>query len=71
MLHPQIVEKFGRRFDASDQQVVSCAGASDIEQVAFGIVDLLQIGIVADRLDALLPTHFPAAILVEGATPGR
>jgi hypothetical protein len=30
------------------------AGAGNVDQVTLGIIDLLQIGIVADRLDALL-----------------
>ena len=28
--------------------------AGDVEQMALGVIDLLQIGVVADRLDALL-----------------
>ncbi len=30
------------------------AGAGDVEQVALGVVNFLQIGVVADRLDARL-----------------
>jgi hypothetical protein len=31
--------------------VISCAGAGDIEQVSLGVVDLLQVCVVADGLD--------------------
>ena len=41
-------------FDARHQQMIPRAGAGDVEQVALGVVDFLQIGVVADRLDALL-----------------
>jgi hypothetical protein len=44
----------GGGLDAGDQQMVASAGASDVEQVAFGVVDLLQVGLVGDVLDALL-----------------
>ena len=50
----EVVQKFGYWVDAGNQQMISGAGAGDVEQVALGVIDLLQIGIVADRLDALL-----------------
>ena len=53
-LSVEIIEKLRRRLDARDQQMIARAGAGDVEQVALGVVDLLQIGVVADRLDALL-----------------
>ena len=34
--------------------MVSCARAGDVEQVAFSVINFLQIGVVADRFDALL-----------------
>jgi hypothetical protein len=36
------------------QQVIFCARTGDVEQVAFGVIDFLQIGVVAYCLDALL-----------------
>jgi len=33
--------------------VVACIRACDIEQVALGIIDLLEVGFVGDVLDAL------------------
>jgi hypothetical protein len=49
----EIVEEFRRRFDAGDEEMVAGAGAGDVEEVAFGVVDLLEVGIVRDRLDPL------------------
>ncbi len=37
-LHPQIIQKLGRRLDAGDQKVISRTGAGDVEEVAFGVV---------------------------------
>jgi hypothetical protein len=34
--------------------MVARTRAGDVEQVAFGVIDLLQVGIVSDRFDALL-----------------
>jgi Peptidase family M28 len=50
----EIVEKFGDWGDASHQKVVAGARASDVEQMALGVVDLLQVGLVAHALDPLL-----------------
>ena len=52
--HPQIIEKFRCRFDARDQQMIPRAGARNVEQVAFGVVDFFQIRVVGRRLDPLL-----------------
>ncbi|MEK7836120.1 MAG: hypothetical protein AAB298_08230, partial [Pseudomonadota bacterium] len=37
----QIIEKFRRRFRAGHEQVIACAGAGDVQQVAFGVVDFV------------------------------
>jgi hypothetical protein len=50
----QIVQEFGCRIDACDQQMISCTGACDIEQMSLGVVDLLQVLGVADGLDPIL-----------------
>ena len=34
--------------------MIASSGAGDVEQVALGVIDFLQIGVVADGLDALL-----------------
>jgi hypothetical protein len=49
-----VVYEFGYRLDAGNQQMIPRAGAGDVEQVALGVIDLLQISVVTDRLDALL-----------------
>ena len=50
----QVVEKLRSGFHAGDEQMVSGAGAGDIEQVAFGVVDFLEVCIIADRSNPLL-----------------
>jgi hypothetical protein len=50
----EILEELGSWADAGDQQVVAGASAGDIEQVPLGIVDVFEIGLVGDVLDALL-----------------
>src|ERR1019366_7004905 len=49
-----VVHEFGYWLDDGNQQMIPRAGAGDVEQVAFGVVHFLQVGIVAYRLDALL-----------------
>jgi hypothetical protein len=39
----QVVEKLRSGLDAGDEQMVSGSGAGYIEQVAFGVVYLLQV----------------------------
>ena len=50
----QILQELGRRLDTGDQQMIAGAGAGDVQQVPLCVVDILEIGIVGDRLDALL-----------------
>jgi len=50
----QVIKEFGCRHYARDKQMISGAGAGDIEQVAFGVIDLLEIRVVADSLNAFL-----------------
>jgi hypothetical protein len=57
----QIIKKLRRRLDTRDEQMVSRPCAGDIEQVALGIIDFLQIRIVADRLDALLQGNYSSS----------
>lgn len=47
-------KKLGRRLDARDQQVITGAGAGDVQRLALGVVDLLQVCVVAHGLNALL-----------------
>ena len=63
----QVVEKFGCWVDARHEQTVAGTGAGDVEQVALAVVDLLEIGIVCDRLDAItLPERAPGAAVEAG-----
>jgi hypothetical protein len=57
ILH-EVVQKFRYRIDAGNQQTIPGAGAGDIEQVALGVINFLQIGVVADRLDPLLQGNY-------------
>lgn len=50
----EIVQELGRWGDTCHQQVVARPGAGDVEEVPLGRVDLLQVGVIPDRLDALL-----------------
>ncbi len=34
--------------------MVACSRAGDVEQMAFGVINLLQIRVVANRFDSLL-----------------
>lgn len=52
--NPQILQEFRRRLDAAHEQIVPGARAGDVEQVPLGVVDLLQVGVVANGLDSLL-----------------
>lgn len=51
----QVGKKLRGRLDARDEQVITGSGAGDVEEMPFRVIDLLQVGVVADRLDAL---HF-------------
>src|SRR5271166_1593892 len=53
----EVVQEFGDGRDTRNKEMITRARTGDIEQVALGVVDLLQIRIVADRLDALLQGH--------------
>src|SRR3984893_14395613 len=52
----EVVQKCGYWVHSGNQQMIS--GTGDVEQVPLGVVDLLQIGIVADCLDALLQGNY-------------
>src|SRR5260370_14891684 len=49
-----VVEEFGYRVDAGNQQMIPGPGTGDIEQLALSVIHFLQISVVADGLDALL-----------------
>ncbi len=51
---PQIIQKLRCWRDTRDQQVVTRPRACHVQQVPLGGVDLLQVGLVAHALDALL-----------------
>ena len=46
VLH-EVVQEFRCRIDPGNQQMIPGAGAGDIEQVALGVIDFLQIGVVS------------------------
>lgn len=50
----EVVEEFRRRLDGRHEQVVASAGAGDVEEMSFGVVDLCQIGVVGGGFDPLL-----------------
>jgi hypothetical protein len=52
--HLDLYRQLRGRLDAADQQAVAGAGAGDVEEVALGVVDLFEVGLVGDGLDALL-----------------
>jgi hypothetical protein len=54
VLSTDISKKFRSGLNAGNEQPVACASASDIEQVAFGIVNFIEFRFVSDGLDALL-----------------
>src|SRR6266446_7331490 len=49
-----VIEKLGSGLDARHQKMISCPRAGDVEQMALGVIDFLQVCVVPDRLDALL-----------------
>jgi len=53
-IHPHVFKKLRPRGQTRHQQMIPRAGAGNVQQVAFGVIDLLQVGVVTDRLDALL-----------------
>jgi hypothetical protein len=49
----EVIQEFGRGHDTGNQQMIAGACTGDIEQVTLGVIDLLQISVVTNRLDAL------------------
>src|ERR1700730_10043974 len=54
----EVVQKFGYRVDTGNQEMIPSAGAGNVKQMPLGVVDLLQIGVIADRFDALLQGNY-------------
>ena len=50
----QVRKKLRRGIDPRDDQLIACARASNIEQVSFGLVDLVQLQFIRDGFDAFL-----------------
>ena len=44
----KIIEKFGCRASAGDEETIARASTADVEQVALGVVDILKVGIGGD-----------------------
>ena len=53
-LLPQIIQKLRCGRDTGDEQMIPRTGARDVEQVPLRVVDLFQIGVVSNGLDARL-----------------
>ena len=50
----KVIQKLRCRIDTGHQQVITWAGAGNVEKVSFRIVNLFEIGVICDRLDPLL-----------------
>lgn len=48
----KVVQKLGRHIPTGHQKSVPCPGKSDVEQASLRGIDLVEIGLVGDRLDA-------------------
>jgi len=46
--HPQIIQKLRRRRNARHKQMVARASACHVEQVALGVIDLLQVCVLQE-----------------------
>ena len=55
---PEVIQEFGYRVDSGNQQMISGTGTGHVEQVPLGVVNLLQIGVVTDRLETLLQGNY-------------
>jgi hypothetical protein len=53
-IRPDRQGKLRSRIDAGYEQMVTGSGTSDIKQMALGVVDVFQIGLVGNPLDPLL-----------------
>jgi hypothetical protein len=53
-LAPQVIQKLRPRFNARDWQMIPRTRAGEVEPVALGVIDLLQVCVVSYRLDAFL-----------------
>jgi hypothetical protein len=54
----EVVQKFGCWFHSGNQKMISRAGTGNVEQVPLSVVDFLQIGVVANCLDAFLQRNY-------------
>jgi hypothetical protein len=52
--NPKIIEELSCWLDACNKQMVTCARAGDVEEMTLGVIDFLQICIIAHRFDSLL-----------------
>ena len=64
-----IVQKLGGRLDARDQQMISRSGAGNVQQLSLCIVDLLQVGVVANGRYALIAKRVATDYLVSRVDP--
>lgn len=52
--HPQIIQELRCRSYAGNEQMISRTSVRDIKQTPLRVVDLFEISVVRDRLDAIL-----------------
>ena len=54
MLYQQVIKKLRCRFDTSYKEMVPRTRAGYVKQVPLGIIDFLEIGVIAYGFDAFL-----------------
>ena len=54
LITSHVIKKLRSRLDTRHQQMISRPRAGNVEQMAFGVIHLLQVGVVANRFDAFL-----------------
>ena len=58
-----IIQKLRGGLDTCHQQMIPRPRAGDVEKMALGVIHFLQIGVVADRFDALLRNRPPLGVM--------
>src|ERR1700730_5460354 len=50
----QVIQEFGARLNSTHKQSIARSGTRNIEQLPFGLVDIVEIHLIGNRLDASL-----------------
>ena len=66
--HPKIIQKLRSWIDAGDEQMIPGAGAGDVLQVAFGVVNFFQVTLakLPERSNPSVGTGSIAAVALIG-----